>query len=230
MFSTARNSICTAIQSFSEGDTILIAVSELLIEANHTIIFAPNQKIELPDPAFTQPVLHCSHQCATGTASLVLRLHADIVCRSPVTVMSHKGGTYDRAVNLQYDDGGGWAGAGEIEILKWIIPGARVTAAFPERDDSKLVALVSLARSHQNTNECVHKQQAIRRGIDSCNPFRAAAGPKKSEAINVLALSAPSHLRFANPHHIRSPGNLLACFTQAVNCASSSSSSSWMSR
>ena len=30
--------------------------------------------------------------------------------------------------------------------------------------------------------------------------------------------------------HIRSPGNWLACFTQAVNSASSSSSSSWMSR
>ena len=37
-----------------------------------------------------------------------------------------------------------------------------------------------------------------------------------------------THLALAA--HIRSPGNWLACFTQAVNSTSSSSSSSWMSR
>jgi hypothetical protein len=37
---------------------------------------------------------------------------------------------------------------GEVEILGWIIPGARKAAAFPESNYSELVALVGLSRLH----------------------------------------------------------------------------------
>jgi len=60
---------------------------------------------------------------------------------------------------------------------------------------------------------------------DARSAFRACSSCRRDCVICRL-LAYSSHL----PAHSFSPGNLLACFTQAVNCFSSSLSASWMSR
>jgi hypothetical protein len=147
--SITRMPIWLAIQSLSECNTILIAVSELFVKADHPSILAPNEKVELPDPSRTQPVFHGSHQYATGAHALKLRVHADVIGRSPVSVMPDKCRASDRATRFQYNHCGGWPSMGEVEILGGIIPGARKATALPKFDYSELVALIGLSRLHR---------------------------------------------------------------------------------
>ena len=57
-----------------------------------------------------------------------------------MTIVSHKRCPNDDTVALQNDHSGGWAGVGEVEILRWIVPGTRERTTLPKFNDCSLVS------------------------------------------------------------------------------------------